>query len=185
LSPDHGQVRSHLEALARIYQATVGRRWPNTLKIDVVEQLALARWVEGGLLNHDGQVVATADEAAWQHLPRLQGPAGSQGELMASYQQLDEQLHPLALSVQVLVLDLRGQLRATLDNGIELMLGDADFRERVQRFMAVYEGELGPRVAQVERVDLRYHSGLAVAFHEPVQVAGVAGGNTYQASSRE
>ncbi|MFV0278941.1 MAG: cell division protein FtsQ/DivIB, partial [Parahaliea sp.] len=56
LSADLGQVRSQLEALPWIYQASVRRRWPNTLKIDVVEQLPIARWGEGGFLNHEGQV---------------------------------------------------------------------------------------------------------------------------------
>jgi cell division septal protein FtsQ len=40
----------------------------------------------------------------------------------------------------------------------------------MQRFVAVYQSELAPRLAEVERVDLRYESGVAVKFNEPPAV---------------
>lgn len=173
LNADLVQIREQLEALPWIYEASVRRRWPNSLEIHVVEQLPIARWGEGGFLNHEGTVFQTANADAWQHLPRLEGPEGQQQVMMASYQRLGDLLQPLALEVQVLTMDARGQMVTVLSNGIELQLGDGAFRERVQRFVAIYRSELAPRAAEVARVDLRYQSGLAVAFHEPAQVAGL------------
>ncbi|WP_116368599.1 cell division protein FtsQ/DivIB [Parahaliea mediterranea] len=174
LNADLVQIREQLEALPWIYEASVRRRWPNSLEIHVIEQLPIARWGQGGFLNHEGMVFQTANADAWSHLPRLEGPEGQQQSMMASYQRLDELLAPLGLGVQVLAMDSRGQLSAELGNGIELQLGGNDFRERVQRFGAIYASELAPRANEVARVDLRYQSGLAVAFHEPAQVAGLA-----------
>ena len=77
------------------------------------------------------------------------------------------------MSQQVLVLeqDLRGQLVAELEGGIQLLLGNAEFVERVQRFVALYQRELGQRADEVVRVDLRYGSGAAVAFEAAEQLA--------------
>jgi len=63
---------------------------------------------------------------------------------------------------------------AQLVQGMTLVLGSEALRERVARFVTVYAGELAARADEVARVDLRYQSGLAVAFHEPAQVAGLA-----------
>jgi cell division protein FtsQ len=84
-----------------------------------------------------------------------------------------ELLAPLGLSVAQLAVDERGEIRAVLGGGAELVVGSEDFLERIQRFVGIYRRELAPRADEVERVDLRYPSGIAVAFSEPSQVAGV------------
>lgn len=188
LNADLEQIQAQLEVLPWIYQASVRRRWPHSLEINVVEQLPIARWGEGGFLNHEGAVFEPADADAWQSLPRLVGPPGSEDELMVRYQRLEELLEEVALEVQTLELDARGHMRAQLANGITLVLGGDNVLERVRRFIAVYRADLAPRASEVARgasevarVDLRYESGLAVAFHEvdeeqePArQVAGLA-----------
>ena len=70
-------------------------------------------------------------------------------------------------------MDERGQLEAVLSGDLQLVLGGEAFLERMQRFVAIYRRELAPRAAQIERVDLRYATGLAVAFADPSQVAGL------------
>ena len=173
LSADLVLIRQQLESMPWIYRATVRRRWPSSLEINVVEQLPIARWGDSGFLNHEAQVFQTANEGSWHALPLLVGPDGTARELMASYQRLEELLAPLRLEVIELSLDDRGQLQAILQGGTEVYLGGDDFVERVQRLLALYRSELSSRTAQVARVDLRYESGLAVAFREPVEVAAV------------
>lgn len=179
LSADLEKIRAQLEALPWIYRASVRRRWPNSLEIHVVEQLPIARWGEGGFLNHEGDVFQSANAEQAQDLPRLVGPPGTERDLMARYQRLEELLEDVALEVLMLEVDERGQLVAELTGGITLVLGGERFLERMQRFVAVYRSDLAPRAAEVERVDLRYQSGLAVAFreppeqHEPARVAGL------------
>jgi len=172
LSADLDQVRAQLQALPWIYKVSVRRRWPNALEINVQEQLPIARWGEGGFLNHEGEVFHSAGIQGEQTLPRLEGPPGSAGQLIVSYQQLGELLQPLALELRELSLDSRGHLRAVLAGGMELVLGNTEFGERLQRFATVYRGELAQRAGDLKRVDLRYESGLAVAFRKPELPAG-------------
>ena len=175
LGADLGQIRGLLEALPWVYRAGVRRRWPDTLEIEVVEQLPIARWGEDGFLNHEGQVFHSPGGGRRLLLPLLRGPAGSERELVATYQRLHELLSPLALGVTQLTMDELGQLEATLAVGARLMVGSNDFIERVQRFAAVYSSELVDRAGEIESVDLRYSGGVAVAFREPPQVAGLPG----------
>ncbi len=175
LNADLQRIRDQLEALPWIYRANVRRRWPNALEIHVEEQLPIARWGEAGFLNHEGQVFHSDRAARWQSLPLLQGPQGSASSLVDTYQRLVDMLRPLDLAIAALAMDERGQVSATLDHGVQVLLGGDAFLERMHRFVALYRGELGDRFSEVERIDLRYASGVAVAFQPEEQVAGVAG----------
>jgi cell division protein FtsQ len=161
------QVREQLEALPWIYEASVRRVWPNALEIHVVEQLPIARWGDAAFLNHEGEVFRPSNRDAWQTLPLLQGPEGQAGELMDYYQRLVDMLAPLGLGVSQLQMDGRGGVEAVLSGGQQLVIGGSDFLERMYRFAAVYRTELAGRMAEVERIDLRYERGVAVAFREP------------------
>ncbi|MDP4651378.1 MAG: cell division protein FtsQ/DivIB [Haliea sp.] len=167
LSADLDDVRARLQALPWIYRVNVRRRWPNALEINVQEQLPIARWGQGGFLNHEGEVFQSSNVEEGASLPRLEGPAGSEGQLIVSYQQLGELLQPMGLVLHALSLDGRGYFNAELDSGTQLALGNADFGDRLERFATVYQRELAQRWGDVERVDLRYENGMAVAFREP------------------
>ena len=173
LGADLQQMRRQLEALPWIYEATVRRKWPNALEISVVEQLPIARWGRNAFLNHEGGIFHSNKSGDWESLPLLTGPEGTAQSLMAKYQRLVEILAPLNLSVTQLSVDERGQMEAVLAQGMALIVGSDDFLVRMHRFAVVYRSELAARKSDVVRVDLRYESGIAVAFSEPSQVAGL------------
>lgn len=166
LGADLQQVREQLEALPWIYEASVRRVWPSALEIHVVEQLPIARWGEASFLNHEGEIFRPSNRDAWKSLPLLQGPEGQAGALMNYYQRLVDMLAPLGLGVEQLEMDSRGGVEAVLSGGQQLVIGGTDFLERMHRFTTVYRTELAGRMAEVERVDLRYERGVAVAFRE-------------------
>lgn len=172
LRADLQRIREQLQSLPWIYEATVRRKWPAELEIHVVEQLPIARWGEDGFLNHEGAIFHSARSGEWAALPLLQGPEGSAGSLMATYRRMVAMLSPLGINLEQLVVDERGQVEAMLVGGTRLILGGDDFLERMHRFVEIYRRELAARAADVARVDLRYQSGVAVAFREPPQVAG-------------
>jgi cell division protein FtsQ len=173
LKADLHRMRAELEGLPWIFEATVRRKWPNALEIHVVEQLPIARWGEDGFLNHEGGVFHSDKDGNWESLPLLSGPEGSAQKLMARYQRLMEILAPVNLTVSRLVMDERGQVEASLAGGVQLMLGSADFLGRMHRFVAIYRSELAPRLEEIDSVDLRYETGLAVAYSEISTVAGL------------
>jgi cell division protein FtsQ len=173
LKADLHHIRQQLEDLPWIYRATVQRKWPSALEINVIEQLPIARWGDDGFLNHEGEVFRSGSRHDLQSLPLLQGPDGTAKPLMAAYQRIVEILAPLHLAVTQLAVDNRGQMGVVLEGGMQLLLGSENFLERMHRFVALYRAELAVRSDQVERVDLRYENGVAVAFADPSHVAGI------------
>jgi cell division protein FtsQ len=169
LNADLQQIRQQLEGLPWIYEATVRRKWPNALEIHVVEELPIARWGKDGFLNHEGEIFRSGKNGEWDSLPLLLGPDGSAQSLMEKYQRLVEILTPLNLAVKQLAVDERGEMEAVLADGMQLNLGNENFLGRMNRFVGLYRTELAARSHDVERVDLRYESGVAVAFREPAQ----------------
>ena len=175
LRADLALMQEQLAGLPWIFEASVRREWPSTLAIHVVEQRPIARWGDDGFLNHVGEVFHSTRAREVGELPLLAGPAGSASEMMAIYRRLVELLAPLDLAVERLTLDERGELGAALVGGAELLFGEEQFLERVQRFGVLYRAELAQRFSEVERVDLRYATGAAVAFSEASQVASATG----------
>lgn len=173
-------MRDELQALPWVYRARLRRRFPDTLEVQVIEQRPIARWGDGGFLNHQAQVIAVADAGDWASLPRIRGPEGSQARLMRHYQRLLELLRPAQLAPVRLEEDRFGQLAATLDNGVELQLGDRQFLRRVEDFLLLWRRELQQQAGRVQRVDMRYPSGAAVALREAppeAALAALAGGS--------
>jgi cell division protein FtsQ len=177
LNADLQQIRRQLEGLPWIYKATVRRKWPNALEIHVVEELPIARWGQDGFLNHEGEIFYSDKSGDWDTLPLLSGPEGSAQSLMEKYQRLVEILTPLNLAVRQLAVDEREQVEAVLADGMQLSLGSEEFLDRMQRFVGIYRSELSARLTEVIRVDLRYESGVAVAFKQapPADSSQVAG----------
>jgi cell division protein FtsQ len=173
LSADLQRIREQLESLPWVYEAFVKRQWPNALEIHVVEQLPIARWGEDAFLNHEGAVFQSTSAENGGSLPRLTGPSGTEQKLIGNYQLITESLLPAELTVEGLVVDERGQLRITLAGGMEVIFGDQDLLARLDRFVALYRADLAGQKADVRRVDMRYESGIAVAFNEPPEVAGI------------
>ena len=173
LRADLQRIREQLEGLPWIFEATVRRKWPSSLEIHVVEQLPIARWGEDGFLNHEGQAFHSTRGGDWQSLPLLRGPQGTASSLMANYQRMLELLSPLGLKVVQLAVDERGQVQAVLAGGLELVVGNQDFLERMHRFVALYRAELAARAEDIERVDLRYESGVAVAYSAAPELAAL------------
>ncbi|TGD74063.1 FtsQ-type POTRA domain-containing protein [Mangrovimicrobium sediminis] len=171
IGADLGELSQRLEALPWVYRASVRRVWPNSLEISIAEQLPIARWGEGGFLNHQGEIFQPAAEQGWESLPQLRGPDRAAPTLMRTYQRLVELLAPLGLDVTELSCNERGEIAAVLSGGQTLVIGGTDFLERMQRFAAVYRAELAAQMDSVERIDLRYAHGIAVAFLPPAEPA--------------
>lgn len=161
-------IRAAAKRLPWVRDATVRRVWPDTLRVNVVEQAPVANWGEQGLVNADGEIFTPPAASFPPNLPELRGPQETAPAVLAQYRAMSKTLAPLGLRIARLELDERRAWRATLDNGMELMLGRADAYARLLRFAQVYHGLLAAQAPRVARVDLRYSNGLAVRFKPAV-----------------
>jgi len=167
---DLEQVRSTFEAVPWVRRATVRREWPNQLIVEVEEHEALGTWGEGRLLSVKGDVfTANLAEADDDHeLPAFSGPAGSEKEVLARFNELRTAFAPVQLVPQELSLSNRYAWTVKLDNGMSVALGREQDRntlkKRVQRLVGVYP-QLVARLQEgrIDTIDMRYSNGLALS----------------------
>ena len=163
------QVRVAFESVPWVRKATVRREWPDQLIVEVEEHEALGTWGEDGrLLSVKGDVftanLAEADEG--HALPELEGPEGSEKEVLARFAELRSWFAPVQLVPEALSLSSRYAWTVKLDNGMQVALGrekdHTTLRDRVQRLVKIYP-QLAARVQGIESIDMRYQNGLALA----------------------
>ena len=159
---DLNKIQQALENNAWIQTASLRRKWPNTLMINVTEEIAIARWAETQLLNQEGRLFAPPSIAGMSNLAELSGPAGSEKKVMEQYQLFNQLLFPKNLRIASLNLNRRGSWTMKLNNEITVAVGSIRPVEKVRRFAGVYETLFAGQIASIETIDLRYEDGIAV-----------------------
>jgi cell division protein FtsQ len=163
---DVSAIRTAAEQLPWVYKAAVKRIWPATLRIDIEEQQAAARWGERGYLNKDGEPFFPQQLTRSLALPALSGPEGHERNVLENYRRVARTLAPLNLQVTGMELDERRAWHLIIGDGVLLELGRADTRERLQRFIRAYAMVFADRIDDLRRVDLRYSNGFSVYWHQ-------------------
>jgi cell division protein FtsQ len=166
-----GLVTVNLAAISRglaqipwVERAAVERSWPRGLKIEIVEQTAVARWNNAGLLNANGDLFVSESRFIPPELPQLQGPAGSQSEVTQRYVSTQERLTEIGMRLAALELDARGAWNLTLDSGVVVRLGRQQMDQRFDRFMVAAAKLVTQRATDIAYVDMRYSNGFAVGW---------------------
>ncbi|APE29787.1 cell division protein FtsQ [Halomonas aestuarii] len=179
LSVDLPALRRRAREIGWLKEVSVSREWPDALTFDLVEQLPVARWSDGHLLNAEGEPFAFGPVAPPDDLPDLAGPPDSGAEVLDYRARLASRLASLGLEVRQLRLEPRGAWRFQLEGGVWVMLGRNDRASRLGRLVAAWERELGPLASHIRYIDLRYPNGVAVAWHgetEPLEEQSAADG---------
>ncbi len=162
---DTEAVRKEIESLPWVKTASVYRVWPDTLRVSVTEQQAVARWKKGGLVNPGGELFFPPQVSYPTDLPQFDGPEAMQAAMVRRYREMQRILAPLHFSVARLEMDARHAWRLALDNGMVLVLGhQEESHERLLRFVHSYNGVLAARADRIEQIDLRYTNGFAVRW---------------------
>ncbi|MDH5570891.1 MAG: cell division protein FtsQ/DivIB [Gammaproteobacteria bacterium] len=165
-SLDVQAVREQVEQLPWVAQASVRRIWPDTLSLFLVEQKALAYWMDDGLVNLKGELFKPDQATYPKGLPVFNGPENMQAVLTQHYLESNAALNAHGLAVSQVDLTTRRALSLQLNNGIKLVLGREQQQQRLQRFLSVYEQLFATRVNDIEAIDLRYSNGMSVAWRK-------------------
>lgn len=169
---DLQRTRAVFESVPWVRQAVVRRQFPNRLRVQLQEHVAVAFWGAEGesrLVNSFGEVFeANVGDVEHDDLPRLAGPDGQSAQVLAMYRALEPLFEPLDLSVEQLVVSGRGSWTLTLDTGAVIELGRGTTEEvhaRSQRFVQTLTqvtSKYGRRPEALVSADLRHAGGYAV-----------------------
>ena len=159
---DVADIRRLLQDEAWIRDANVSRMWPDGLHVTIVEQIPVARWGDYGLLNERADVFVPSAEDLPRDLVQLNGPLGSEQEVLARFGYIRTQLADVGLKPVGLTLSDRRAWTITTEGGHEILLGRRDLEERLARFKWGYTKGLNAAWERIGHVDMRYTNGFAV-----------------------
>lgn len=155
------KTRQAFEKLPWVREVSVRRRWPDRLEVQIEEHQAIARWGGVALLNTHGE---RFDAASNDPLPVLEGPPGTEKQMVDGYREFAEVLAPISKQPEHIWLSARRAWRVELNDGTTIEVGRDEALDRVKRFVVAYPNSLA-LIAQkqpFQYVDLRYPNGFAV-----------------------
>jgi cell division protein FtsQ len=170
-----GSARQRLETLSWVEHATVERRLPGTLVVNLVERRPYAIWQHEGkfvLIDRDGQVVANEDVATFGELPLVVGPGAPQ----AATALLEALAAQPALKARVIAAVRVGERRWNLrmKNGTDVLLPEGAEPQALAKL-----AELQSADALLDRpltvVDMRLADRLVVRPQTPPVAAPALG----------
>jgi len=179
LSVNLAELQALVEGLDWVREAQVGRRWPDTLVIRVIEHQVAARWGDTALISREGEVFAAESRYEFPELPRLAGPPETEQRVVERYLELQRLLGGANLTLEALSIDERGSWRMQLQGGQTVRIGRSDVEQRLARFFQLAAPLLRNEFDRVGHVDMRYTNGFSVGWRPPVagvELAAAAGG---------
>ncbi|WP_026279860.1 cell division protein FtsQ/DivIB [Thioalkalivibrio sp. ALJ16] len=160
-------LRAVLEAHPWVDSVRLRRQWPDTLVVEVREPVPVAQWGGDHLVDRRGRLFGPVDLDPWSSLPALAGTDGRQVVLMHRYLEVSARLADAGLEVVGLEEGARHDWSIHLSDGVRVLMGrDADL-SRLGQLVRAAPAIREYREAPVERIDMRYPHGLAVAWANP------------------
>jgi cell division protein FtsQ len=183
-------VREAFEAVAWVRHARVRRQWPNRLVVTIEEHKVAALWNDDALVDSFGDAFTAnlAEAEAEGDLPQLNGPLGSQREVLQHYSDFMREFSKLGLRPVDVSLSPRYSWSVRFDNatseGLLVEFGSegdaATLNDRVERMLATYP-IVTAKWPHLTLVDLRYPNGFAIRA-DNLRLASEAAGKGHNAS---
>jgi cell division protein FtsQ len=163
---DVGMVRDVALQVPWVEEVSVRKVWPGKLHVQVRERRPAARWQAGGLIDVKGAPFSPGQGKDLKQLAILNGPDGTQAEMLERLRVLTTLVAPLGQRISVLRLDRASGWRIELESGLTLVAGHDIDDASLGRLARQLQAALGSRFADAARIDLRYANGFAVRFKD-------------------
>lgn len=162
LTQDLGGLEQRFQQNVWVRQARIHRDWPATLRIEISEQVPVARWAAGGLLTGQGERFGQRGEPELS-LPEVTGMPGREAALVRYVGRIQPLLEAYEMRLARLEETKFRSLHVTLRSGLRLTLGRVRPIERLARWLRYYEAyaRVAPAPAPKTIIDLRYPNGFS------------------------
>lgn len=179
------RIEARVGELPWVFSASVRRRWPATLVVEVVEVQPVAQWGEHHWLHFTGDLVAreagseAGSSPVAQNLPRLSGPDDLQKTVWHAFRRWSELFAARGLRLDELRLDARGLWHLQLSLGVlagehaadnnapapvSLTVARANADARIAQFAEVLHRRLMAEFPAMRTIDLRHPNGFAIGW---------------------
>ena len=158
------EVKKKIELLDWVQSAEIIRMWPNKIDIRIKEESLLGIWNDNLILNSSGKLYVVDQRSIPENIPRLNGPQGSERDVMNLFIKIDNLLMGRGLYLEIITLDSRGSWSFTIKPKIKIKLGKTEIDQKLERFFLALDQSLLAKINKVSYIDLRYSEGLAVSW---------------------
>ena len=162
-SLDIHELQQILHRKAWTESVSVRRIWPDNMRVTITEKKPVARWDDKHLLSSNARVYQ-ADVEAFAHLPLVNGINHQPEQVLRRFYQFEARFDAVDEALVALRVDSRGAVDIELINGLLIKLGRDDVERKIERLINIYPQQILPRREQIQRLDLRYANGFAVAW---------------------
>lgn len=161
------ELQRVLQDRAWTESVSIRRIWPDKIRVAISEKRPVARWDDEHLLSDSSQVYP-ADTKAFAHLPLVHAANHSPAWVLRQFDRLQARFSSVDERLVSLQVDSRGAFDVKLINGLQVKLGREHIERKIDRLVGIYLEQIMPRREQIERLDLRYSNGFAVAWKKEV-----------------
>ncbi len=168
---DPEAARRHLLEIGWIEWATVGRRWPNTVYVDIRERQPFALWQHNKrlqLIDRTGTVITGERLGRFNALPLIVGRGAN--NRAAEIVDLLSAKAAIAKRVTAVMLVSERRWNIRFDNGVEVRLPEQEASVAVER-LAALQARHSILDRKLRAIDLRLPDRLIVQLLEPVQAS--------------
>ncbi|MFL0810590.1 MAG: cell division protein FtsQ/DivIB [Agarilytica sp.] len=163
---DLRQIKIALEKNPWVKSVKIERIWPDSLKLNVNEQMPIARWNDNGFINREGQLITVKNNSNLAGLPLLSGEEANSSELVKNYVSFTQFLGETDLKINELALDKTMSWSIRLKDNFDLHLGRENIQAKLENFSLIYTKYLQKNKNDIAAIDMRYENGLAVQWRE-------------------
>lgn len=164
---DLPSIRRQIESHPWVAHAEVSRFWPSRLRIEVVEQVPVARWGETGFVNQLGEIFYPTQSHDSTDLIRLSAVNADALAVLTMLKQVLELINPYGLHVAAMHRLADESWHLWLVNGDEWLLPKQDAILDLKQLLVLY-GSIPKQEGTKMRIDLRYRDGFAVKW-QPIE----------------
>ena len=159
-----------------VANVSVQKTWPDTVQVTIHEHTPVVHWVDGYLLDANGNPFTVPSANEIQGLPWLESPPGQLELVFENWKKFDDRLGAIGQQVERLTLDLRGSWSAHLSGGTEVKFGKGEIFDNLDMLVSTWAGLMQDQALPPVSVDLRYTNGFAVLWSQNIEaIAGEYG----------
>jgi cell division protein FtsQ len=146
-----------------VAHAEVSRFWPRTLRVEILEQIPVARWGETGFVNQMGEIFYPSSRLDHPDLIQLSAVNPDPIGVLTMLKQVLILINPYGLHVQAMHRQADESWHLWLVNGDEWLLPKKDAILDLKQLLVLY-GSIPKQEGTKMRIDLRYRDGFAVKW---------------------
>ncbi len=166
LSSDLETVREKIVAFPWINTVSIKRIPPEAIEINISEHVPMMRWQKKGLVSDRGVLffppLTDKKQRVFSSLPLLKVKKTHILVALNFLEQLMPRIQQINLSFKQLEEDVLGGWKVTFAEGQQVIFGRNKLTDRLSMFSKIWPVAKGK--GRIERMDLRYTNGAAVAF---------------------